>query len=85
VTTQAGVETADVHAREIEQQLTDEERFALVIAPLRALAGGLNPHVDPRIPADLPMRAGYTPGVPRLGATPTWWCRAARRSPPASP
>jgi beta-glucosidase len=58
---------ADARAREIEAQLTDDERFALIIAPLGAIAGNLNPDVDPRIPADLPMSAGYTPGVPRLG------------------
>ena len=52
-------------AREVEAQLTDEERFSLLISVM-----GTNEVVtemDPRIPDGVPMSAGYTPGVPRLG------------------
>ena len=57
----------DVRAREVEEQLTDDERFALVVSIL-GWAPKLLPHKDPRIPDDVTnMSAGYTPGVPRLG------------------
>lgn len=56
---------ADVRAREVEAQLTDEERFALIVSVMGA--NTVNPVRDQRIPADAPMSAGYTPGVPRLG------------------
>jgi beta-glucosidase len=56
---------ADVRAREVEAQLTDEERCALIVSVMGANL--LNPVRDDRIPADAPMSAGYTPGVPRLG------------------
>jgi beta-glucosidase len=52
-------------AWETEAQLTDDERFSLLISVM-----GANPTIgsrDPRIPADVPMSAGYVPGVPRLG------------------
>ncbi|MDR7082135.1 beta-glucosidase [Arthrobacter ginsengisoli] len=52
-------------AREVEAQLTDEERFSLLISVM-----GTNEVVtdkDPRIPDGVPMGAGYTPGIPRLG------------------
>ncbi len=59
---------ADIRAREIEKQLTDEERFSLIIAVMGALkADGFAMERDPRIPEGTPMSAGYTPGVPRLG------------------
>jgi beta-glucosidase len=63
-----GVETetsADVRARETEAQMTDEERFSLLVSVM-----GTNDVIqvrDERIPADVPMSAGYVPGVPRLG------------------
>ena len=68
---QVDVETAtsaaDVRAREVEEQMTDDERFGLVIS----LIGGLpllGVARDKRIPEDVDnMSAGYTPGVPRLG------------------
>ena len=56
----------DVRARETEQQMTDDERFALIISVLGA-TGGITKVRDKRIPEDVPMSAGYTPGVPRLG------------------
>lgn len=53
---------ADERAREIEAQLTDDERFALVIS-----VSGAQSVRDQRYPADVTATAGYTPGVPRLG------------------
>jgi beta-glucosidase len=54
-------------ARATEAQMTDDERFSLIIS----LFGGV-PAIgmprDPRIPADVENTgAGYTPGIPRLG------------------
>ena len=49
-------------AREVEAQLTDEERFSLLISVM-----GTNATLtekDPRIPDGVPMSAGYTPGIP---------------------
>src|SRR5215472_2266671 len=57
--------SADLRAFEVERQMTDEERFSLLVSVM-----GTNPVLpvrDPRIPADVPMSAGYVPGVPRLG------------------
>ena len=45
--------------------MTDEERFSLLISVM-----GTNATLtekDPRIPDGVPMSAGYTPGIPRLG------------------
>ena len=57
---------ADRRAFETEQQLTDDERFSLILGLF-----GQHPHMSPvrdeRIPEGTPMSAGYTPGVPRLG------------------
>jgi beta-glucosidase len=57
--------TADERARETEAQMTDEERFSLLVSFM-----GTNEVVgdrDERIPEDVPMSAGYVPGVERLG------------------
>ena len=57
--------TADERARETEAQMTDEERFSLLVSFM-----GTNDVVgdrDERIPEDVPMSAGYVPGVERLG------------------
>src|SRR5262252_9217422 len=60
------VETAaDTKAREIEEQMTDDERFSLLVRVM-----GTNPVLpvrDERIPEGVPMSAGYVPGVERLG------------------
>jgi len=56
---------ADERARATEQQMTDDERFAMLVSVMGA--NFVAPSRDPRIPAGLPMSAGYTPGVPRLG------------------
>ncbi|MDX1885411.1 beta-glucosidase [Mycolicibacterium sp. 120270] len=59
---------ADERAREVEEQLTDDERLSLVISILGYVPGGAMGPRDPRIPEDVTnMSAGYTPGVPRLG------------------
>jgi beta-glucosidase len=58
---------ADLHAREIEAHLTDEERFSLLVSLIGAVPAIGVPR-DRRIPDDVKnMSAGYTPGVPRLG------------------
>ena len=54
--------SADERARATEQQMTDDERFSLLIS----LSGA--PRLrDQRFPAAALRSAGYTPGVPRLG------------------
>ena len=56
---------ADTRAEETEQQMTDEERFSLLVSVM-----GTNPVLpirDKRIPEGVPMSAGYVPGVSRLG------------------
>ena len=63
------VSEADLRAREVEEQMTDDERFALIISVLGAVPGSAAAGTrDPLIPDDVTnMSAGYTPGVPRLG------------------
>src|SRR3974390_1656949 len=55
----------DDRAKQTEQQMTDDERFALLVSVMGA--NFVSPLRDPRLPQGLPMSAGYTPGVPRLG------------------
>jgi beta-glucosidase len=58
-------QSADERARFTEAQMTDDERFSLLVSVM-----GTNSVVlerDPRIPEGTPMSAGYVPGVPRLG------------------
>ncbi|HEX9227715.1 MAG TPA: beta-glucosidase [Arthrobacter sp.] len=52
-------------AREVEARMTDEERFSLLISVMGTNATLTDK--DPRIPDGVPMSAGYTPGIPRLG------------------
>jgi len=57
--------SADERARAVEEQMTDDERFSLLVSVM-----GVNDVVtvrDDRIPEGVPMSAGYVPGVPRLG------------------
>ncbi len=56
---------ADVRAREVEAQMTDDERFSLIVGVMGA--GEFWPRRDERIPPDVPMGAGYVPAIPRLG------------------
>jgi len=56
----------DIRAKATEKQMNDDERFALITS----LVGGvpsLGIPKDERIPEGVPMSAGYTPGIPRLG------------------
>jgi beta-glucosidase len=56
---------ADQRARDVEAQMTDDERFSLLVSVM-----GQNDVVvqrDARIPEGTPMSAGYVPGVERLG------------------
>lgn len=55
----------DARAREVEEQLTDDERFSLLVGVMGA--GDMWPLHDERIPPDVPMSAGYVPGIARLG------------------
>ncbi len=55
----------DARAREVEAQMTDDERFTLLVGVMGA--GELWPLRDERIPPGVPMSAGYVPGIPRLG------------------
>src|SRR5262245_56176409 len=69
--TQSGTPAAqsdpDLRAREVEEQMTDDERFSLIISLLGAVPS-LGVPRDERIPEGVTnMSAGYTPGVPRLG------------------
>jgi beta-glucosidase len=57
---------ADVRAREIEEQLTDDERFSLVIGVMGQIPS-FTPVRDERIPEGTLMSAAYTAGVERLG------------------
>jgi beta-glucosidase len=58
--------SADVRASEIENQMTDDERFSLIVSVV-----GENPVIplarDKRIPVGTTMNSGYTPSVPHLG------------------
>ena len=64
--TEAPAEDVDARAREIEQQMTDDERFSLLISLLGAVPDSFVPP-DPRLPKGINMSAGYTPGLSRLG------------------
>ena len=65
----AATTAADERAREVEERLTDDERFELLISVLGHVPGSTAAGTrDPRIPEDVTnMSAGYTSGVPRLG------------------
>src|SRR5690606_22108327 len=66
--TAATPDDADRRAREVEEQLTDDERFSLLISLLGYIPGSVVGGRDSRFPENLAnMSAGYTPGVPRLG------------------
>src|SRR6516162_12398 len=57
--------SADERARRVESEMTDDERFSLLVSVM-----GVNDVVtvrDDRIPEGTPMSAGYVPGVERLG------------------
>jgi beta-glucosidase len=56
----------DQKAKEVEAKMTDEERFSLITS-LVGYVPSLGIPKDPRIPDNISMSAGYTPGIPRLG------------------
>lgn len=57
---------ADRRAAEVEAQMTDDERFSLIVSVI-GVTENLFKTRDRRIPEGANMSAGYTPGVPRLG------------------
>jgi beta-glucosidase len=57
----------DRRAAEVEAQMTDDERFSIIVSLIGAVPAFGIPR-DPRIPEEVDnMSAGYTPGIPRLG------------------
>ncbi len=56
---------ADARARDVETQMTDDERFSLLLCMMGG--GEMWPLRDERIPPDVAVSAGYAPGVARLG------------------
>jgi beta-glucosidase len=56
---------AEAKAREVEAQMTDNERFSLVKNLM--VVNFKTRKRDERVPAEIPQLAGWTPGVPRLG------------------
>lgn len=58
-------QSPEQRAKAIEQQMTDKERFQLLIS-LVGYVPTLGIPKDPRIPDDISMSAGYTEGIPRL-------------------
>jgi beta-glucosidase len=59
--------SSDERARATEAQMTDDERFSLIIS-LLGPAAAIGILRDKRIPEDVKnTSAGYTPGIPRLG------------------
>ncbi len=61
----SGVTEADIRAGEVEAQLTDEERFSLLVSVMGM--SEFMPLSDERFPPEVPGSAGYVPGIPRLG------------------
>jgi beta-glucosidase len=59
------VSDPDARAAETEAQMTDDERFSLLVSVMGQNAA--IPVRDARIPPGVPMSAGYVPGVERLG------------------
>src|SRR5215471_11964829 len=60
-------ESVDARARGTEQNMSDDERFSLIISLIGAVPSIGVPR-DPRIPENVTnMSAGYTPGISRLG------------------
>lgn len=57
--------SADERARKTEQKMTNAERYSLLysLMPVHLVFGGR----DKRVSDEVPVGAGYVPGVPRLG------------------
>lgn len=64
--TGAAPASPDDRAAATKQQMSDDERFSLLVSILGNVAGGALPP-DPRVQDVENQSAGYTPGVPRLG------------------
>src|SRR5262249_33060242 len=65
---EASADQAEARARETEQQMTDDERFALIVSLIGAVPS-LGVPRDKPIPENVTnMSTGYTPGVPRPAA-----------------
>jgi beta-glucosidase len=62
----AASDSPDERARATEAQMTDDERFSLIISLIGAVPA-IGVSRDKRIPEGVNMSAGYTAGVPRLG------------------
>src|SRR5262245_62481207 len=58
---------ADTRAQQIEQQMTDDERFGLIRSLMVVVFGKAGGGRDPRVPENVPQIAGWVKGVPRLG------------------
>lgn len=59
---------AEARARATEQQMTDDERFALIHSLMVfVLKPDFSSERDSRVPANIPQLAGWVKGVPRLG------------------
>jgi len=64
---QLAPDAAQAKAAETERQMTDDERFSMLVSLIGEVPSIGVPR-DPRIPAEVDnMSAGYTPGIPRLG------------------
>jgi beta-glucosidase len=59
-------QSPDARAAATEQQMTDDERFSLLISILGSVPDGALPP-DPRVRDVKNQSAGYTPAIPRLG------------------
>lgn len=61
----SGASDPDARARDVESQMTDDERFTLLVSVMGQ--SDLWPLRDDRIPPGTTMSAGYVPGIARLG------------------
>jgi beta-glucosidase len=61
-------QSPDTRAVETEQKMTDDERFSLLVSVMGA--NEANQVRDDRIPRDVPLSGGYTPGISRLRIPP---------------
>lgn len=62
------IAAAQAKARQVEAQMTDDERFGLLRSLMvHVLAEDFSQQRDARVPAHVPQIAGWVQGVPRLG------------------
>jgi len=86
--TKERIDDADARACEIEQQMTDDERFSLIISFMGYIPGSAVGGRDARIPEGVNMSAGYTPAGCRgsvflryRARTPAWASRIPATDP----